>query len=166
MALRRLRLQNIWWMVTPGNPLKDNDDLPPLEARATFAEALANHPAISVTGLEAGIKTRFTYDTLATLRERLPAVQFVWVMGSDNLAQFHLWQGWREITELMPIAVVNRPGSSLATRSSVAAQTLWRSRVPETQAGMLASMSAPAWTFLHGPKSHLSSTAIRQASGK
>lgn len=164
MALKRLRLQNIWWMVTPGNPLKDNDNLPPLSARAEFAQTLADHPAITVTGLESGIKTRFTYDTLATLRERLPAVRFVWLMGSDNLAQFHRWQGWKEITQLMPLAVINRPGSSLATRSSVAAQALWRSRVPEQSAGHLASMRAPAWTFLHGPKSNLSSTAIREAS--
>lgn len=162
MALQRLQLQNIWWMVTPGNPLKDNDALPSLAKRAEFAEQLADHPAITVTGLEAGIKTRFTYDTLMTLRERLPAVQFVWLMGSDNLAQFHRWQGWRQITELMPLAVINRPGSSLATRSSVAAQALWRSRVPEQNAAALAGMRAPAWVFLHGPKSNLSSTAIRE----
>lgn len=166
MALQRLRLQNIWWMVTPGNPLKDNDDLPSLENRSEFAQSLASHPAITVTGLEAGIKTRFTYDTLAALRARLPSVRFVWLMGSDNLAQFHLWQGWKEIAELMPLAVINRPGSSLATRSSVAAQALWRSRVPEQNAGNLAAMRAPAWTFLHGPKSELSSTAIREALNK
>lgn len=166
MALQRLRLQKIWWMVTPGNPLKDNNDLPLLETRAEFAQTLADHPAITVTGLESGIKTRFTYDTLATLRARLPSVRFVWLMGSDNLAQFHHWQGWSKIAELMPLAVINRPGSSLATRSSVAAQALWRSRVPEQNAGNLAGMRAPAWTFLHGPKSNLSSTAIREASKK
>lgn len=161
MALQRLRLQNVWWMVTPGNPLKANDGLPPLDARAAYAEQLADHPAITVTGLEAGIQTRFTYDTLRVLTQRFPATRFVWLMGADNLAQFHRWQGWKEIAELMPIAVIDRPGSSLATRSSVAAQALARFRVKEEDAGVLSSMKAPAWTFLHGPRSDLSSTAIR-----
>ncbi|MCL4158009.1 UNVERIFIED_CONTAM: hypothetical protein GTU68_017269, partial [Idotea baltica] len=110
MALQRLRLQNVWWMVTPGNPLKDNDGLPPLDARAAFAEQLADHPAITVSGLEAGIQTRFTYDTLRMLTQRFAATRFVWLMGADNLAQFHRWQGWREIAQLMPIAVIDRPG--------------------------------------------------------
>lgn len=161
MALQRLRLQKIWWMVTPGNPLKANDGLPPLDARAAYAEQLADHPAITVTGLEAGIQTRFTYDTLRVLTQRFPATRFVWLMGADNLAQFHRWQGWKEIAQLMPIAVIDRPGSSLATRSSVAAQALARFRVKEENAGALPSMKAPAWTFLHGPRSDLSSTAIR-----
>ncbi len=161
MALQRLKLDRIWWMVTPGNPLKDNGELPPLASRASAAEVLADHPLITVTGLEAGIKTRFTYDTLATLVTRRPAARFVWLMGADNLAQFHLWQGWRDIAELMPIAVVDRPGSSLATQSSVAAQTLARFRIPENDSAVLASMRAPAWSFLHGPLLHVSSSAIR-----
>lgn len=161
IALQRLRLQKIWWMVTPGNPLKANDGLPPLDTRAAYAEQLADHPAITVTGLEAGIQTRFTYDTLKVLTQRFPATRFVWLMGADNLAQFHRWQGWKEIAQLMPIAVIDRPGSSLATRSSVAAQALARFRVKEEDAGALSSMKAPAWTFLHGPRSDLSSTAIR-----
>lgn len=162
-ALRRLQLQKVWWMVTPGNPLKDNDGLPSLDARAAFAEQVADHPAISVTGLEASIQTRFTYDTLAVLVRRFPATRFVWLMGADNLAQFHHWQGWRDIARLMPIAVIDRPGSSLATRSSVAAQALARFRVREEDAGVLPLMRPPAWTFLHGPRSDLSSTAIRDA---
>lgn len=161
MALRRLGLQKVWWMVTPGNPLKNNGGLPPLNERAAQAERVARHPAITVTGLEAGIQTRFTYDTLLTLKQRFPATRFVWLMGADNLAQFHRWQGWQEIARLMPIAVIDRPGSSLATRSSVAAQALARFRVPEGEASALPSMEAPAWTFLHGPRSDLSSTAIR-----
>lgn len=161
MALRRLGLQKVWWMVTPGNPLKNNGGLPPLDERAAHAERVARHPAITVTGLEAGIQTRFTYDTLAILKQRFPATRFVWLMGADNLAQFHRWQGWQEIARLMPIAVIDRPGSSLATRSSVAAQALARFRVREGEASALPSMEAPAWTFLHGPRSDLSSTAIR-----
>lgn len=161
MALQRLRLQKVWWMVTPGNPLKDNDGLPSLDERAAYAEQLAGHPAITVSGLEAGIQTRFTYDTLKVLTQRFPATRFVWLMGADNLVQFHHWQGWREIAQLMPIAVIDRPGSSLATRSSVAAQALAQFRVKEEDAGVLASMKPPAWTFLHGPRSDLSSTAIR-----
>lgn len=162
MALRRLRLQKVWWMVTPGNPLKDNDGLPPLDQRARYAEQVARHPAITVSGLEAGIRTRFTYDTLAVLTQRFPATRFVWLMGADNLVQFHHWQGWQEIRRLMPIAVIDRPGSSFATRSSVAAQALARFRVRECDAGVLPLMKPPAWTFLHGPRSDLSSTAIRE----
>lgn len=163
MALQRLQLQNVWWMVTPGNPLKDNDALPPLAERARHAERLAGHPRITVTGLEAGISTRFTHDTLAILGQRFAATRFIWLMGADNLAQFHRWQGWREIAQLMPMAIIDRPRSSGAARSSVAAQALARFRVPERSAAGLALMKPPAWTFLHGPRSDLSSSALRAA---
>lgn len=163
MALQRLQLQNVWWMVTPGNPLKDNNALPPLAERARTAEQLADHPLITVSGLEAGISTRFTYDTLAILKQRFAATRFVWLMGADNLAQFHRWQGWQEIAQLMPMAIIDRPGSSGAARSSVAAQALARFRVPERNAAVLALMKPPAWTFLHGPRSDVSSSALRAA---
>lgn len=163
MALRRLRLDKVWWMATPGNPLKNNASLPSLEHRLAAAQPLAAHPDIVLTGLESHIKTRFTLDTLDVLTRRHPATRFIWLMGADNLMQFHRWQGWQEIARLMPIAVIDRPGASLAPLNSVAAQALIRFRVPEQQARTLADRPPPAWTFLHGPLSDLSSTAIRAA---
>ena len=103
LALQRLRLDRIWWLVTPGNPLKDNDALPPLTQRIATARALANHGHINVTGIEAMLRTRYTADTLRALKRRCPGVNFVWIMGSDNLAGFHRWNEWRAIARMMPV---------------------------------------------------------------
>jgi nicotinate-nucleotide adenylyltransferase len=161
IAMKRLRLDRLWWLVTPGNPLKNNAGLPPLGERIAAARALADHPRIVVTGVEAGIGTRFTHDTLAHLTERCPGVDFVWIMGADNLSGFRRWERWRAIASLMPIAVVDRPGSTLPATASLAAHALGRHRLPEARAQSLVGASPPAWTFLHGPRSHLSSTTIR-----
>ncbi|MFG1213838.1 nicotinate-nucleotide adenylyltransferase [Xanthobacter flavus] len=163
LALRRLGLDRVWWLVTPGNPLKDNRALPPLEERIAIARAVAHHPRIDVTGFEAGIGTRYTYETLAYLVRRLPGVRFVWIMGADNLAHFDRWQHWRGIADLVPIAVVDRMGQSLAATASPAAQALARYRLGEHEARLLADCAPPAWVFLHGLKSPLSSTGIRAA---
>ncbi|MBN8914011.1 MAG: nicotinate-nucleotide adenylyltransferase [Rhizobiales bacterium] len=163
LALRRLGLDRVWWLVTPGNPLKDNRALPPLEERIAVARAVARHPRIDVTGFEAGIGTRYTYETLAYLVRRLPGVRFVWIMGADNLAHFDRWQHWRGIADLVPIAVVDRMGQSLAATASPAAQALARYRLGEHEARLLANCAPPAWVFLHGLKSPLSSTGIRAA---
>ncbi|HKS65152.1 MAG TPA: nicotinic acid mononucleotide adenylyltransferase, partial [Xanthobacteraceae bacterium] len=93
--MRRLNLDRIWWMVTPGNPLKNTRGLAPLAERIAAAQALANHPRIVVTGVEAQMRTRFTYDTVAKLTARCPGVRFVWIMGADNLRSFHRWQKWQ-----------------------------------------------------------------------
>jgi nicotinate-nucleotide adenylyltransferase len=161
LAMKRLQLDRMWWLVTPGNPLKDTSGLQPLEERIAAARALANHPRIDVTGLEAVINTRYTYDTLEYLVRRCPGVRFVWVMGADNLRSFYRWQNWRGITRLMPMAVVDRMGSSLYAASGRAAQALGRFRVPERMAAGLADRNPPAWVYLHGLKSPLSSTALR-----
>ncbi|WP_296583615.1 nicotinate-nucleotide adenylyltransferase [Xanthobacter sp.] len=163
LALRRLALDRVWWLVTPGNPLKDNRALPPLEERIAVARAVARHPRIDVTGFEAGIGTRYTYETLAYLVRRLPGVRFVWIMGADNLAHFDRWQHWRGLADLVPIAVVDRMGQSLAATASPAAQALARYRLGEHEARLLADCAPPAWVFLHGLKSPLSSTGIRAA---
>src|ERR1043166_2798374 len=113
LAMKRLQLDRMWWLVTPGNPLKDTRGLRPLEQRMTDAKKLAGHPRIDVTGLEAVINTRYTYDTLEYLVRRCAGVRFVWVMGADNLRSFYRWQSWRRIANLMPMAVVDRMGSSL-----------------------------------------------------
>ena len=163
LALRRLRLDRVWWLVTPGNPLKDNRDLPPLVERVAFARRVARHPRIDVTGFEAAHKVRYSYQTVRLLVERCPQVKFVWIMGADNLVHFDRWQRWRAIAELMPIAVVDRMGDSLAATASPAAQALARYRIDESDAGVLATLRPPAWVFLHGLKSPLSSTGIRAA---
>jgi nicotinate-nucleotide adenylyltransferase len=161
LAMKRLKLDRIWWLVTPGNPLKDTRGLQPLARRVAAARALAGHPRIDVTGLEAAINTRYTYDTLEFLVRRCPGVRFVWVMGADNLRSFYRWQNWRGIVKLMPLAVVDRMGSSLYATSGRAGQALARYRLPEHAAGELATRDPPAWVYLHGLKSPLSSTALR-----
>ena len=161
MALKRLRLDRIWWIVTPGNPLKDRGDLAPTSSRVAAAQQLAAHPRIDVTSFEEGIGARYTIDTLAFLHRRCPGVRFVWIMGADNLATFHRWRGWRSIAELMPIAVVDRPGWTLKATHARAATALEPHRVDEETAAGLADRRPPAWVFLHGPRSFLSSSALR-----
>jgi nicotinate-nucleotide adenylyltransferase len=163
LALRRLRLDRLWWLATPGNPLKENTGLPDLAMRVAAARALVRDPRIAVTGFEAQIGARFTYDTIAWLTRRAPGAHFVWIMGADNLAQFHRWRHWRDIAALAPIAVIDRPGSTLRATTSHAGATLSRYRVPESEAGRFALMHPPAFLFLHGPRSTLSSTALREA---
>jgi nicotinate-nucleotide adenylyltransferase len=161
-AMKRLRLDRVWWLVTPGNPLKDIRKLPPLDERVAAAQALARHPRIDVTGLEAVIGTQYSYDTIAYLVGECPGVRFVWIMGADNLKQFHRWKNWRGIASLVPIAVVDRGGVG-AVLSGPAAHSLARARIAENLAGSLATRTPPAWVYLHGLKSALSSTALRAA---
>ena len=161
LALKRLKLDRVWWLVTPGNPLKNTSELGPVAARIQAARALTHHPRIDVTGLEAVIKTRYTYDTILWLKSRCPRVRFVWIMGADNLRSFHRWQRWRGIAKLVPFVVVDRLGPSLYAGASPAACSLRRARIPEHAASSLPGRKAPAWAFLHGLKSPLSSTALR-----
>lgn len=160
-ALRRLGLDCLWWMVTPGNPLKDVAQLPPLAERMRQAAAIAAHPRIVISGAELGFRTRYTADLITILKTRAPGVRFVWVMGSDNLAQFHHWDDWRAIAGSVPIAVVNRPGFLAAALSARATWALLRYRVDEHDARSLADRHPPAWIFLSGPRSAVSSTALR-----
>jgi nicotinate-nucleotide adenylyltransferase len=161
LALKRLNLDRIWWLVTPGNPLKDTRGLQPLEQRIAASRELTNHPRIDISGLEAVINTRYTYDTLQFLVRRCPGVRFVWVMGADNLRSFSRWQNWRGIASLMPMAVIDRMGSSLYATGARAPQALTPYRLPEQFASVLADQKPPAWVYLHGLKSPLSSTALR-----
>ena len=165
-ALRRLQLDKVWWLVTPGNPLKDNTRLPPLPERIRQARSVANSARIHVTGIEARLRTRYTADTLRALKRRCPGVRFVWIMGSDNLASFHRWNEWRAIARMMPIAIIDRPGSTHSAMASPAANWLSRWRIPESQAATLARTEPPAWVFLHGRRSALSSTMLREQAGR
>jgi nicotinate-nucleotide adenylyltransferase len=165
-ALRRLRLDKVWWLVTPGNPLKDNHALPPLAERMAACRNLLRDPRVAVTGIEASIGARYTLDTITWLRRRAPGVHFVWIMGADNLAGFHRWQGWRRIAGLVPIAVVDRPGATLKGVRNRAAAALAPWRLEESDAVLLPGHRPPAWIFLHGPRSVVSSTQLRKRAGK
>ena len=166
LAMKRLKLDRVWWLVTPGNPLKNTRGLAPLAKRIAAARSLTRHPRIDVTGLEAVINTRYTYDTILWLIARCPRVRFVWIMGADNLRSFHRWQKWRGISKLVPIVVVDRLGPSLYAAASPAGQALSRARISEHNAVTLPHRHAPAWAFLHGLKSPLSSTALRALRGR
>jgi nicotinate-nucleotide adenylyltransferase len=162
LALRRLSLDRVWWLVTPGNPLKSLTGLAALKARIEAARQLDVGPRVVVSDIEAQINSRFTYDTLRWLERRAPGVHFVWIMGADNLRQFHLWRHWRAIADLTPIVVIDRPGSTLKAISSPAGSALARWRIPEQDASRFATMLPPALLFLHGPRSSVSSTALRR----
>ena len=164
-ALKRLKLDRVWWLVTPGNPLKNHDGLRNLDERAEAARKMAADPRIDVSCLESVIRTRYTVDTISYLRRRASGLRFVWIMGADNLAQVHRWQNWRRIASEVPIAVIDRPPQSFRALAAPAAQALARYRVPENQAARLADERAPAWVFLTGMKLNLSSTGLRNPDG-
>jgi nicotinate-nucleotide adenylyltransferase len=161
LALKKLRLDQVWWLVTPGNPLKDTRALPSLEQRLQWAQAMADHPRIAVTGFEAAIGAKYSYDTIRWLLTEAPQTHFVWIMGADNLKDFHRWRNWRDIFMALPVAVVDRGGLSLKATSGAAAISFARARIPESRAATLAGLSPPAWTYLHGVKSGMSSTQLR-----
>lgn len=161
IACKRLGLDRVWWLVSPGNPLKDTSKLPPLDERAARARKLAASPFIEVTEIEAMLGTRFSYDTVAQLKACFPAVRFVLLIGADILAEFHRWKRWRELAALVPIAVIDRAGWTAKAVASPAAHALAHARLPEHAAAALVLREPPAWLFLHGLKSAQSSTALR-----
>jgi nicotinate-nucleotide adenylyltransferase len=153
-AMKRLALDQLWWVVTPGNPLKSHGGLPPQAERIKACQKFATHPRMHVTGFEAALGTPYTAATLAFLQQRFPMTHFVWIMGADNLAHFDHWQNWRDIARRMPIVVVDRPG--------------WRLKALSSKAGhaMLSPTQHPPLTFLSTRLSPLSSTALRQQSSQ
>jgi nicotinate-nucleotide adenylyltransferase len=140
-ALKRLGLDKVWWIVSPGNPLKNRAEQAPLAERMVLCRQIAKNPRIEITDFEADLPTPYTASTIAFLKRRSPLVRFVWIMGADNLASFHRWR--------------------MKALASKAAQAFADHRVPEADARALLHSPAPAWTFLTGPLSHLSSTALR-----
>ncbi|WP_424172455.1 nicotinate-nucleotide adenylyltransferase [Bradyrhizobium sp.] len=164
-AIKRLKLDRVWWLVTPGNPLKTDRTPHDLAERMEAARHVAHDPRIDVSCLESVIGTRYTADTIRYLCRRASGLHFVWIMGADNLAQFHRWHDWRRIASEVPLAVIDRPPQSLRALASPAAQALTRYRLPENQAATLANQQPPAWVFLTGMKLHLSSTGLRNQDG-
>lgn len=162
-ALKRFRLDRVWWLVSPGNPLKTRGPAP-LARRVATARTLMRHPRVEITDIEARIGTRYTAQTLARLAGLYPGVRFVWLMGADNLAGFHRWDHWHDIMGAVPIGVLARPEQRLRARTSKAAARFAANRLGAAQAPLLGRMAAPAWCFVNIPMSSASSTAIR-ASG-
>jgi len=165
MALRRLALDQVWWLVSPGNPLKAGQEMAPLSTRLEGARAVARHPRVRPTAIEARLGTRYTVETVTLLQQRFPRARFVWLMGADNLAQFHRWRGWLRLAETVPVAVFDRPGYSHVPVHARAARRLapWRRRVPAATG--LVNASAPAWVFLPIRRHGASASAIRALRG-
>lgn len=161
-ALKRFGLDRVWWLVSPGNPLKAHGPAP-LERRLARARAVMQHPRVTVTDLEARIGTRYTAESLAQIRRLYPQVRFVWLMGADNMAQLHRWQDWREIMEGLPIGVLARPGQRISARMSRAAGLYAPYRIPARFSHLLGRAEPPAWCFINVPMVDLSSSAIRAA---
>ena len=162
-ALERLGLDEVWWLVSPGNPLKPAEGMAPLSARVAAARREAHRAPIRVTAIERELATRFTVDTLRAVLRRYPKRRFVWLMGSDNLAQFHRWKDWREIARMMPIAVIARPGYDAAAMASPAMAWLGRFRRGPEALKHPARRSSPALTLLRFDPDPRSASAIRSA---
>ena len=161
LALKRLRLDEVWWLVSPQNPLKAAVGMAPFEERLEAARAFNTDARIRVTGIERDLGTRYTKDTLDALKERFPHVRFVWIMGADNLVEVCRWKGWPGIFRTVAIAVFARPSYSLRALTGRAARRFSGARIAESRAGRLANMCPPAWVFLNRPRNPASATRVR-----
>ncbi len=159
-AMKRFGLDRVWWLVSPGNPLKARGPAA-LGARIARARAVMRDPRVVVTDIEARIGTRYTAATLERLIAIYPGVRFVWLMGADNLAQFDRWDRWRWIMQTVPVGVLARPGARLAARGAKAAEIYARYRLPAEAAVLLPYRAVPAWCFVNMPMVKISSSAIR-----
>lgn len=162
LALARLGLDQVWLMVSPGNPLKPSEGMAPLADRLSGAAAIGDGRRVIATSIEAAIGTRYSVDTLRVLRRRFPRVQFVWIMGADLLTQLPRWRRWREIVSDLPFVVLPRPGYTLPALAGRAARRLHRGRRPAHEAPVL-SQARSGWVFLPAPEDATSATAIREA---
>jgi nicotinate-nucleotide adenylyltransferase len=159
-ALKRFGLDRVWWLVSPGNPLKARQPAP-MPDRLARARAVMDDPRVVITGIEADLGTRYTAETLEALIARYPGVRFVWLMGADNLLQFDRWDRWQDIMRMVPVGVLARPGSRIQARLSKTAEVFWQARVPDAAAQRLAHGPLPRWCFLNMPLVKTSSSAIR-----
>jgi nicotinate-nucleotide adenylyltransferase len=157
-AMKRIGLDRVWWLVSPGNPLKARQPAP-MRDRLARARAVMRDPRVVITGLEEALGTRSTADTIDRLRAIYPGVHFVWLMGADNLVQFHRWGRWRDILRSVPVGVLARPGSGVAARLSVAARAFRVHRVARGE--VIGGRRPPVWCFVNLPLNAASSSAIR-----
>ena len=163
LALKLLRLDEVWLLVSPQNPLKPTTDMAPFTQRLAGTERMiGRHPRLRAACLETAWKTRYTAQTLAMLRRRFPRIRFVWLMGADNLAQIARWRHWPRIFKALPVAILARSPYCQKALAANAAHRLARSRKKPEQARILAKQKAPAWVFLHTRLHPASATAIRQ----
>ena len=158
-AIKRLGLDQVWWLVSPGNPLKSRQPAP-MADRIARGRAVMRHPRVKVTDLEARLGTRFTYATIRGLQAIYPGVRFVWLMGADNLVQFHRWDRWRDILRTVPVAVLARPGAGVKARQSRAAQA-FRSKQLDRGEWLGGGRQPPVWAFINLPMIDVSSSKIR-----
>ncbi|MDM8168153.1 nicotinate-nucleotide adenylyltransferase [Roseovarius sp.] len=161
-ALRRFGLDQVWWLVSPGNPLKERGPAP-LEERMAACRAILDHPRMHVSDFEAQAGTRFTAETLCVLQAARPELRYVWLMGADNLAQLDQWQDWEDIVGRVPLGVLARPGQRISARVSKAARVYRFARLKGAQSRCLARADAPAWCFVNVPMRGISSTELRKA---
>ena len=160
-AWRKLGLDGVWWLVSPGNPLKEGTDMAPFAARLASARRQARRSPIKVSTIETRLGTRYTVDTLRALTRRYPARRFIWLMGADTVAEFHRWKDWRTLARLVPIAVLSRPGYDAAARAACAMGWLRRFVRPASQARDWMGWSLPAIIFLRLPPDTMSATSLR-----
>jgi nicotinate-nucleotide adenylyltransferase len=164
-ALKQMKLDQIWWLVSPQNPLKSNENMAPLEKRLLSSQHLAAHPRLVVTALETGLGTRYTADTLRLLKRRFPGVRFVWLMGADNLRQIPRWQKWQSIFEILPVAVFRRPSYPSGRGIGRAAIRFDKAWNPPSQGQKVARMTQnllPAWIIMDNKLNYSSATKIRK----
>ncbi len=158
-ALKRLKLDEVWWIVARGNPLKsDHGDY---DARLESARAMARGAGMKVTAIENDLALTYSIDTVRALRKAAPETRFVWLMGADNLGSFHRWKSWEEIARLLPIAVIARPGARI-TKASAFSRKFSAARLPEAEAPSLSQATAPAWVYIRTRENAVSSTALRK----
>ena len=166
LAQDHLKLDCVWWLVSPQNPLKSTNGMAPLAVRMEKAREVAKNSEITVTDIELALGTKYTSDTLLALKNKFPDARFVWLMGADNLAQIEQWHQWEKIFMTLPVAIFARPTYSLQAENAKAVLTFADNRVDEAKADGLADMKPPAWSFLKTPLSHVSATDIRANSDK
>jgi len=159
-ALKEFGLDQVWWLVSPGNPLKTRGPAL-LEKRLAACHELVHHPRIKVTDLESRLGTRYTAETLDKLLELYSGVRFVWLMGADNLVSFHKWDRWNDIMKKVPIGVLARPGQQISAGRSTAAARYVRCRLSADRSTALPFREAPCWSLLSGAMMDISSTEIR-----
>ena len=161
LALKLLRLDQLWWLVSPQNPLKPEAGMAPVAERLAAAESVAHDPRIWVSDIERELETRHTADTVKELKRRFPDAKLVWIMGADNLVQIPEWENWTAIFATVPVAIFDRPSYSSKALAGKAARHLDRWRVDESEARGLADRTPPAWAFFHTPLHPASATRIR-----
>jgi nicotinate-nucleotide adenylyltransferase len=162
-CLKRLALDRVWILVSPGNPLKDQSELLPLSERLAQTVKLMDDPRLEVTAFEADQGFAYTFETVRYLTRIRPKARFVWMMGADSLQTFDRWEHWQEIARLLPLAIYDRPAARFVATTSPAAVALAKNRISEEAAKTLADRTPPAWVYLHGVVSNQSSTAIRNS---